>query len=314
MHLVIYSVRIVEIRVLVHSEIDMRKWESCVGNSLNTCIFAHCWYLDTLTLSWQAVVMDDYYAVMPFFVDGDKACLMHGVAWTGIYSQKGVDADICGRFIDALDRKYKKIDLVFDKYFILPLADTQGIFLHETVYQLDTVNPPEKFSDGDGFLEVLKRLYPKYYDDSIRFREYNSKNVGALSCDNFMKMDRKLNIRHALKLRALVERSVVKRFGYYMEISLSDNKPHGAILVTFCDGYIFVPYIRCDGIQKSFAQYTMILDFVMRHFAYRPGILVIDQARLGIRGDVIRNLGAKAFSTYRYRAGFMIKLRKLLRF
>ncbi len=291
----------------------MRKWESCVGNSLNTCIFAHCWYLDSLSFSWEAVVMGDYEAVMPYFVDNGKACLKFGVAWTGIYSRNCVDSEISRLFINAIDIRYKKIDLVFDKYFVMPDGDTKGIFQLKKIYQLDTVNPPEQFKTGDGFLEVLKQKYPKYYKADIRFREYNPKNVRLLPYENLMALDRKLNVRHALKLRTLTERAVVKKFGYYMEISLSDNKLHGAILVTFCDSYIFVPFMKCRKIRKSFAQYTMLLDFVMRHFAYRPGILVMDASRLGISNDVLDNLGAECFSTYRYKANMMVKLRKLLR-
>jgi len=303
----------VNVRVLDHSEIDMQKWESCVNNSLNVCIFAHCWYLDTLSFGWEALVLGDYDAVMPYFTEGSKACLKFGVAWTGIYSKKEITPDLCRFFLEILDQRFKTIDLVFDKFFVVPESGLRGLFFSQKIHQIDTVNPPEKVQDGEQFLEVLKSRYPKEYSDRIRFREYNPKNVGALRIENFMALDRRMNVRPALKLKTLTERSVSKRFGYYMEISLDDKKIHGAILTTFCDYYIFVPFIKCKGMPDSFGQYTMLLDFIQRHFAYRPGILVLDDARLNISPDVLRMLGADTFTTYRYRADVGVSVRKLIR-
>lgn len=55
------------IRYLRHSEIDSEKWNQTVHNSLFSTIFAEYEMLDLLTGpdTWDAVVQDDYVAVMP---------------------------------------------------------------------------------------------------------------------------------------------------------------------------------------------------------------------------------------------------------
>lgn len=296
-----------------HSEIDADKWESCVANSLNVCIYAHCWYLDTLSLSWQALVMDDYVAVMPFFSRDGEACLRYGLAWTGVYSRMELTAHVCGMFLSKLEQRFSRINIVFDKYFRLPDAELKGLFFREELYQLETINPPEEVANGDDFLNVLSSRFPKAYNDGLRFREYTPKNIRTLEAGDFVKLKQDTGIRDALRLKHLAEVSVGKRFGYFMEISLADEELRGAVLVTFCDHYIFVPYLSCRKIDKAFGQYLMILDLILRHFAYRPGIIVLDGGRLGIVSDVYKKLGATPFSTYRYKAGPMMRLRRFIR-
>lgn len=313
MHLVICIVKIVEIRVLDHSEIDIEKWESCVSNSLNVCIFAHCWYLDTLTFGWEALVMDDYDAVMPYFTDGNKACLKFGVAWTGIYSQKELTMEVCQHFLNVLDRRFRKIDLVFDKFFLVPDTGLRGLFSKETVHQVDTINPPYELSSSSQMLDMAEAAFPKDFVPILRLREYVPQSITRLLCEHFMKLDRRLGIRSALKLKALAERSVSKKFGYYLELSKDETNTHAAILVTFCNHYIFVPYIKCKGMSEAYGQYVMLLDLLRKHFVHSPGILVLDDARLNISPLVLRLLRAEAFSIYRYRAGMEVSIRKFIR-
>ncbi len=53
------------IRHLQHKEIDFRKWDACIAASLNGSIYALSWYLDIVSVGWEALILDDYKAVMP---------------------------------------------------------------------------------------------------------------------------------------------------------------------------------------------------------------------------------------------------------
>ncbi|MBN2487371.1 MAG: hypothetical protein JXB34_15455 [Bacteroidales bacterium] len=50
---------------LKHNEIDKELWDSCVQQSSNSFIYAYSWYLDIISPAWEALVFDDYKAVMP---------------------------------------------------------------------------------------------------------------------------------------------------------------------------------------------------------------------------------------------------------
>jgi hypothetical protein len=53
------------IRYLKHREIDKNRWDDCIVSSDNRLIYALSWYLDIVSPGWDALIMDDYKAVMP---------------------------------------------------------------------------------------------------------------------------------------------------------------------------------------------------------------------------------------------------------
>ncbi len=54
------------IRYVRHADIDYQKWDACIASAVNRLPYAQSWYLDTATdAHWDAVVLDDYLAVMP---------------------------------------------------------------------------------------------------------------------------------------------------------------------------------------------------------------------------------------------------------
>lgn len=53
------------IKYLKHNQIDKTKWDYCVENSANCIVYGMSWYLDIVCENWDALVSDDYEAVMP---------------------------------------------------------------------------------------------------------------------------------------------------------------------------------------------------------------------------------------------------------
>lgn len=55
-----------KIRKLRNKNINKNKWDECINNSLNRRIYAYSWYIDIVSSQkWDALVCDDYKAVMP---------------------------------------------------------------------------------------------------------------------------------------------------------------------------------------------------------------------------------------------------------
>ncbi|MES2690891.1 MAG: hypothetical protein V4658_10845 [Bacteroidota bacterium] len=53
------------IAFLTHHEIDKNKWDSCIKAANNSFIYGYSWYLDEIAPNWNALVLNDYEAVMP---------------------------------------------------------------------------------------------------------------------------------------------------------------------------------------------------------------------------------------------------------
>lgn len=53
------------IQYLTRTQIDTGKWDQCIDKAANGRIYAYTVYLDTLSANWDALVLNDYEAVMP---------------------------------------------------------------------------------------------------------------------------------------------------------------------------------------------------------------------------------------------------------
>jgi len=53
------------IKLLKNSQIDLEKYDQCVGASSQMMIYALSWYLNISCEDWDCIVLDDYQAVMP---------------------------------------------------------------------------------------------------------------------------------------------------------------------------------------------------------------------------------------------------------
>lgn len=53
------------IQYVPHNKIDKVKWDSCIKNAANGLIYAYSFYLDSMAKHWDALVLNDYEAVMP---------------------------------------------------------------------------------------------------------------------------------------------------------------------------------------------------------------------------------------------------------
>jgi hypothetical protein len=57
--------RNLELYYKTRHEIDVAKWDRCIDESRNGLIYAYAFYLDALADNWDALVLNDYEAVMP---------------------------------------------------------------------------------------------------------------------------------------------------------------------------------------------------------------------------------------------------------
>ena len=53
------------IHYLTNREIDKIKWDECIDKADNGLVYAYSFYLDHMAKQWDALVWNDYEAVMP---------------------------------------------------------------------------------------------------------------------------------------------------------------------------------------------------------------------------------------------------------
>ena len=105
---------IVEINYLTYSQINKTKWDACIDNADKGLIYAYTVYLDTMSKNWDALVLNDYEAVMP--LTWNKKYGIHYLyqpafaACLGIFG-KCLTTETVNAFLKAIPGKFKYWDI-----------------------------------------------------------------------------------------------------------------------------------------------------------------------------------------------------------
>lgn len=146
------------VRFVKHSDIDHQKWDGCINESINGMAYAYSWYLDEVSEDWDALVLDDYSAVMPLTM-----ARKFGVSYLyqpfftqqlGVFSTIGLSSDMVNSFLTSIPAKIRLVDISLNTFTNAEKIAGYKITQRVT-YQLDLI-------------ETYSRLYQKYGKNNQR--------------------------------------------------------------------------------------------------------------------------------------------------
>ncbi|MDR4988781.1 MAG: GNAT family N-acetyltransferase [Bacteroidales bacterium] len=112
------------IRYIPHSEIDFERWDQCIDKAVNGIFYAWSWYLDMCTESWDALVEDDYRAVMPLPVRKKMGIRYiyqpFFIQQLGVFSTYSLSENVTERFLAAIPHEFRYADFNMNTYNRLP--------------------------------------------------------------------------------------------------------------------------------------------------------------------------------------------------
>ena len=118
------------IRYLTHNQIDMQRWDECIAQSPDGLVYAWSWYLDVVHPYWEALVEDDYEAVMPLAA-GKK----FGVNYLfqpfftqkfGVFGKKEVSEEKIEEFLEAIPEKFKFAEIKLNGFKAAVVKDVKA--------------------------------------------------------------------------------------------------------------------------------------------------------------------------------------------
>lgn len=138
------------IRYIRHNEIDRSKWDDCIRRSFNGIIYAYSWYLDVVCSSWEALVEDDYSAVMP--LPAGRKFGFHYLyppfftQQLGVFSVSKLTAGDVARFLEHVPARFRYYEISLNT-FNQPAEGRWKLYPNLT-HELDLIESYEKLFMG----------------------------------------------------------------------------------------------------------------------------------------------------------------------
>jgi hypothetical protein len=118
-----------QIEYISHADIDKQKWDDCVQHATNGLIYAYSWYLDAMADNWDALVLNDYDAIMP--LTWNKKYGVHYLfqpyfcASLGIFSKNQITPVVTEAFLKKIPKRFRYIDIYLNYNNLFPVEGFQ---------------------------------------------------------------------------------------------------------------------------------------------------------------------------------------------
>lgn len=169
-----------QIRHMKRREIDLSKWDNCITQSGNGLIYAYSFYLDAMAGDWDALVWNDYDAVMPlpWRKKGGIAYLYQPflTAQLGVFGSE-LSAGIISDFLRAIPKTFRYWDFSLNHQNVY--AGTGFPLFERMNYVLNLDRPYEAIAKG--YRENIRRNIRKS-------REYGCTIAGDVSLDSIFEL------------------------------------------------------------------------------------------------------------------------------
>ena len=262
------------IRYLRHSEIDREKWDACIHDSENGLVYAYSWYLDVIHPDWEALVKDDYAAVMP--LTGGRKFGVNYLFQPFFAQQLGIFSPECmnlkdNEFIDAIPAKFRFVEIRLNALNALPPA-TNGVENHANI--LLFLDAPYEFLRNH-YHTNTKRNLAKAENNHLHL----VKNIDIKDIIDLFRANRGASVSTwgdaeyaRLQRLSAVALQRNRAFTYGVATPDSDEIVCGALFMKN-KGRITFLFSGCGEKGKSLQAMTFLLDSVIREFCNAQNVL-----------------------------------------
>ena len=159
--------------MLDHREINRERWDHCISLSVFETIYPYSWYLDLVSPGWNALVLDDYRAVMPLTWTrkfGLRLLLQPILAQQlGVFSREPVTRDLLAGFLSHIPIQYRYVDICLNRENMDVPENWETFERHN--YELD-ISGPEDAYNSNTRRNLQKGLSHSFEMRSISLRQY----------------------------------------------------------------------------------------------------------------------------------------------
>ena len=139
------------IKLVEHHTINRERWDHCIQNAVFETIYPYSWYLDLVSPRWNALVMDDYRAVMPLTWKrkfGFSMLLQPILSQQlGVFTVNREETGHLQEFLSCLPTRFRYIDICLNLENREALSGDWKTF-ERCNYELDLSGPEDAYSNN----------------------------------------------------------------------------------------------------------------------------------------------------------------------
>jgi hypothetical protein len=173
------------IHYLQHQDIDKSLWDKCINLSVNGLVYPYSWYLDMVAVKWDALVLDDYKAVMPLPFRQRMGWLSvyqpRYAFQLGVFTGAHINPGLVDEFLNAIPGKYKKVEQNLNIYN--KVKNHKWLSKQYFSYQLDLI-VPYSFLTSKYSQQVHQTLWTAQHNKIQVYKQLNLKEFLILKKEN----------------------------------------------------------------------------------------------------------------------------------
>lgn len=252
-------------------EIDINKWDECITKASNGLIYAYSFYLDHTAGNWDALVLNDYEAVMPLtWRKKFGVCYLYQPSFSaqsGAFGEN-ITAGLLDFFLRAIPAKFKLWEFSLNQQNLFPLKDFDLYGRTNFVLRL---NPS---------YEVLYRNYrentKRNIKKSVQYGCYAKTGVDVNSTIELAKQQPRAASENEFQkfkklYQLLKEKSMAKAYGVFSNkdellascvFTFSHNRAYYILVGNHPNGRTLgASHALIDAFIKDHAEQNLLLDF-----------------------------------------------------
>jgi hypothetical protein len=195
------------IRFIPYEQIDPVKWDACIRDAPNGLIYATHTYLSTMATHWDALVLDDYAAVMPLTWRRKYGIYYlyqpFFTASLGLFG-RDITAQLLQTFLDAVPKRFRYCDTYlnasnlfaaagFDLYervtYVLPLAAD-----YDSLYKEYRDNIRRNIRRAEQVGCTIRRDFP--VQEVIALAKTQTQQFAPVTADDFSRFEELYSLLH----------------------------------------------------------------------------------------------------------------------
>jgi hypothetical protein len=197
------------IRYVHHSDIDTRQWDACIAAAANSLIYGYSFYLNNMAPGWDALVLNDYEAVMPLVWRKKYGVkYLYQPAFTqqlGIFSRMPLNSERVAAFVNTVKKTFRFAEIFTNiaygeaqPNYVLPLtnkySDIQQHYSNDLLKNLKVAQKQLLQYVTANTTEQAIALYRQLYSHRItQVSEQDYRNFSALC--NYCEINNRLFVR-----------------------------------------------------------------------------------------------------------------------